>query len=147
MAIGSAPVTDWKAKFNRKQGEDETAMDCWERIKTAATALASADRAMPHALIVDTLKEALSSSHTHWVVDIEDDATFEQIDALIIKKGTVQQVGLAYGPIRACSYSYTAQAAGPQRSPRKASLTPGSADAMRGKSMFAAYIAASVGHS
>ena len=41
---------------------------------------------MPHALIVDTLKEALSSSHTHWVVDIEDDATFEQIDALIIKK-------------------------------------------------------------
>ena len=62
-------------------------MDCWERIKTAATALASADRAMPHALIVDTLKEALNSSHTHWVVDIEDDATFEQIDALIIKKG------------------------------------------------------------
>ena len=60
---------------------------------------------------------------------------------------TVQQVGLAYGPIRACSYSYTAQAAGPQRSPRKASLTPGSADAMREKSMFAAYIAASVGHS
>ena len=54
MAIGSAPVTDWKAEFNRKQGEDETAMDCWERIKTAATALASADRAMPHALIVDT---------------------------------------------------------------------------------------------
>ena len=87
MAIGSAPVTDWKAEFNRKQGEDETAMGCWERIKTAATALASADRAMPHALIVDTLKEALSSSHTHWVVDIEDDATFEQIDALIIKKG------------------------------------------------------------
>ena len=87
MAIGSAPVTDWKAEFNRKQGEDETAMDCWERIKTAATALASADRAMPHALIVDTLKEALSSSHTHWVVDIEDDATFEHIDALIIKKG------------------------------------------------------------
>ena len=86
MAIGSAPVTDWKAEFNRKQSEDETAMDCWERIKTAATALASADRAMPHALIVDTLKEALSSSHTHWVVDIEDDATFEQIDALIIKK-------------------------------------------------------------
>ena len=62
-------------------------------------------------------------------------------------KTTVQQVGLAYGPIRACSYSYTAQAAGPQRSPRKASLTPGSADAMREKSMFAAYIAASVGHS
>ena len=60
---------------------------------------------------------------------------------------TVQQVGLAYGPIRACSYSYTAQAAGPQRSPRKASLTPGSADAMREKSMFAAYIDASVGHS
>ena len=58
----------------------------------------------------------------------------------------MQQVGLAYGPIRACSYSYTAQAAGPQRSPRKASLTPGSADAMREKSMFAAYIAASVGH-
>ena len=86
MAIGSAPVTDWKAEFNRKHGEDETAMDCWERIKTAATALASADHAMPHALIVDTLKEALSSSHTHWVVDIEDDATFEHIDALIIKK-------------------------------------------------------------
>ena len=42
---------------------------------------------MPPALIVDTLKEALNSSHTHWVVDIEDDATFEQIDALIIKKG------------------------------------------------------------
>ena len=60
---------------------------------------------------------------------------------------TVQQVGLAYGPIRACSYSYTAQAAGPQRSPRKASLTPGSPDAMREKSMFAAYIDASVGHS
>ena len=58
-----------------------------ERIKTAATALASADRAMPHARIVDTLKEALNSSHTHWVVDIEDDATFEQIHALIIKKG------------------------------------------------------------
>ena len=87
MAIGSAPVTDWKAEFNRKHGEDETAMDCWERIKTAATALASADCAMPHAVIVDTLKEALNSSHTHWVVDIEDDATFEQIDALIIKKG------------------------------------------------------------
>ena len=33
MAIGSAPVTDWKAEFIRKQGEDETAMDCWERIK------------------------------------------------------------------------------------------------------------------
>ena len=63
------------------------------------------------------------------------------------KNITVQQVGLAYGPIRACSYSYTAQAAGPQRSPRKASLTPGSADAMREKSMFAAYIDASVGHS
>ena len=87
MANGSTPVNDWKAEFNRKQGEDETAMDCWERIKTAATALASADRAMPHALSVDTLKEALSSSHTHWVVVIEDDATFEQIDALIIKKG------------------------------------------------------------
>ena len=27
LAIGSAPVTDWKAEFNRKQGEDETAMD------------------------------------------------------------------------------------------------------------------------
>ena len=67
--------------------------------------------------------------------------------SLLTKCNTVQQVGLAYGPIRACSYSYTAQAAGPQRSPRKASLTPGSADAMREKSMFAAYIAASVGHS
>ena len=87
MAIGSTPVTDWKAEFNRKHGEDETAMDCWERIKTAATTLASADRAMPHAQTVDTLKEALNSSHTPWVVDIEDDATFEHIDAMIIKKG------------------------------------------------------------
>ena len=63
---------------------------------------------------------------------------------------TVQQVGLAYGPIRACSYSLVhgpgsgSAALAAESLLKELSLTPGSADAMRGKSMFAAYIAASV---
>ena len=87
MSSGSAPSQNWSKEMRRKQGENETSEDVWDRIKVCAAALDSAGRPQSSLSMFDALKENLSSSHTHWVNTIADTWTLEEVDAAVFNHG------------------------------------------------------------
>ena len=87
MSSGSAPSQNWSKEMRRKQGENETSEDVWDRIKVCAAALDSAGRPQSRLSMFDALKENLSSAHTHWVNTIADTWTLEEVDSAVFNHG------------------------------------------------------------
>ena len=87
MSSGSAPSQKWTLEMHRKQGENETSADVWDRIKTCAAALESCGRIQSHLSLIDALKQNLGPSHVSWVNDLDDSYTLEDVDVAVYDKG------------------------------------------------------------
>ena len=87
MSSGSAPSQDWTLEMHRKQGENETSADVWDRIKTCAAALESCGRIQSHLSLIDALKQNLGPAHVSWVNNIDDSYTLEDVDVAVYDKG------------------------------------------------------------
>ena len=87
MSSGSAPSQKWTMEMHRKQGENETSSDVWDRIKTCAAALESSGRIQAHLSLIDALKQNLGPAHVSWVNDLDDSYTLEDVDAAVYHKG------------------------------------------------------------
>ena len=87
MSSGSAPSQKWTLEMHRKQGENETSADVWDRIKTFAAALESCGRIKSHLSLIDALKQNLGPSHVSWVNDLDDSYTLEDVDVAVYDKG------------------------------------------------------------
>ena len=87
MSSGTAPIAEWNRKLRRKQGDGETSEDVWNRIKTAAAALASAGRELSTVMLIDALKDSLSASHMHWVNALGPSSTIEEVDDAVYDQG------------------------------------------------------------
>ena len=87
MSSGSAPSQKWTLEMHRKQGENETSADVWDRIKTCAAALDSCGRIQSHLSLIDALKQNLGPSHVSWVNDLDDSYTLEDVDVAVYDKG------------------------------------------------------------
>ena len=73
--------------MHRKQGENETSADVWDRIKTCAAALESCGRIQSHLSLIDALKQNLGPAHVSWVNDLDDSYTLEDVDVAVYDKG------------------------------------------------------------
>ena len=87
LSSGSAPSQKWTLEMHRKQGENETSADVWDRIKTCAAALESRRRIHAHLSLTDALKQNLGPAHVSWVIDLDDSYTLEDVDAAVYNKG------------------------------------------------------------
>ena len=87
MSSGSAPSQKWTMEMHRKQGENATWSDVWDRIKTCAAALESCGRIHAHLSLIDALKQNLGPAHVSWVNDLDDSYTLEDVDAAVYNKG------------------------------------------------------------
>ena len=87
MSSGSAPGQKWTLDMHRKQGENETSADVWDRIKTCAAALESCGRIQSHLSLIDALKQNLGPAHVSWVNTIDDSYTLEDVDVAVYDKG------------------------------------------------------------
>ena len=87
MSSGSAPSQKWTLEMHRKQGENETSADVWDRIKTCAAALESCGRIQSHLSLIDALKQNLGPVHVSWVNTIDDSYTLEDVDVAVYDKG------------------------------------------------------------
>ena len=87
LSSGSAPSQKWTMEMHRKQGENETSSDVWDRIKTCAAALESYGRIQAHLSLIDALKQNLGPAHVAWVNDLDDSYTLEDVDAAVYNKG------------------------------------------------------------
>ena len=87
MSSGSAPSQKWTLDMHRKQGENETSADVWDRIKTCAAALESCGRIQSHLSLIDALKQNLGPAHVSWVNTIDDSYTLEDVDVAVYDKG------------------------------------------------------------
>ena len=76
LSSGSAPSQKWTLEMHRKQGENETSADVWDRIKTCAAALESCCRIQAHLSLIDALKQNLGPAHVSWVNDLDDSYLF-----------------------------------------------------------------------
>ena len=87
LSSGSAPSQKWTLEMHRKQGENETSADVWDRIKTCAAALESCGRIQAHLSLIDALKQNLGLAHVSWVNDLDDSYTLEDVDVAVYNKG------------------------------------------------------------
>ena len=71
--------------MHRKQGENETSADVWDRIKTCAAALESCGRIQSHLSLIDALKQNLGPAP--WVNTIDDSYTLEDVDVCGLRQG------------------------------------------------------------
>ena len=87
LSSGSAPSQKWTLEMHRKQGENETSADVWDRIKTCAAALESCGRIHAYLSLIDALKQNLGPAHVSWVNDLDDSYTLEDVDDAVYNKG------------------------------------------------------------
>ena len=87
MSSGSAPSQKWTMEMHRKQGENETSANVWDRIKTCAAALENCGRIQSHLSPIDALKQNLGPAHVSWVNDLDDSYTLEDVDVAVYDKG------------------------------------------------------------
>ena len=87
MSSGSAPSQKLTLEMHRKQGENETSADVWDRIKTCAAALESCGRIQSHLSLIDALKQNLGPAHVSWVNTINDSYTLEDVDVAVYDQG------------------------------------------------------------
>ena len=89
MGMGSHPIGEYLDEMREKQRDDETSVECYERIKRAAHALECAGRPQPLVNIFDSLVRALPSEHMHWLNTI-DGTTIDRdsLDKAVWEKGS-----------------------------------------------------------
>ena len=87
LSSGSAPSQKWTLEMHRKQGENETSTNVWDRIKTCAAALESYGRIHAHLSLIDARKQNLGPAHVSWVNDPDDSYTLEDVDVAVYNKG------------------------------------------------------------
>ena len=89
MGMGSHPIGEYLDEMREKQRDDETSVECYERIKRAAHALECVGRPQPLVGIFDSLVRALPSEHMHWLNAI-DGSTIDRdtLDAVVWQKGS-----------------------------------------------------------